>query len=147
MSGRAPNGRGLTLQKQGYGHHRPPVKKSCQSNASRGSADLLAEFAHRFACGRTSARLRAGGSFLASGDGAADIVTIVSRADCCGSSGIGSACAMFGISARGRVSKTVLSGRLLADRILMAAVSGSAASARATGARGWLPAAVRDMVR
>ena len=72
------------------GHHHPPVKKSCRSNASRGSAGLLV---HRFACGGTSARLRAGGTFLASEVGAAGIEAIASRADCSGSSGRGSASA------------------------------------------------------
>lgn len=51
-----------------------------------------------------------------------------------GSSRAGWTCAIIGTSVRGRVSKMIFSGRLLAEAIRMMVLSGSAAAACSTGA-------------
>lgn len=115
-------------------HHRPPEKRSCPSKASRGSGARLGNLADRFGRGRASADVRAGGSFLVWAGAAAGMAASASRTACCGSSGGGSARTISGALVRGRVSKTIFSGRLLAELIRMIVLSGSAAPARSTGA-------------
>lgn len=64
-------------------HHRPPEKRSYRSKASRGLDGRLDDFANRFARGRASADVRAGGSFLiraGGGTGAFAATTVLTAA-------------------------------------------------------------------
>ncbi len=115
-------------------HHHPPDNGSCRSKASRRSDALFDDLAERFGCGRASAEIRAGGSFLIWSNGAAGMAAMASRICCRGSSGVGSAWAIFGTSALRRVSNTIFSGNLLADVIRMMVLSGSAIAAGSPGA-------------
>ncbi len=110
------------------GHHQLPAKKSCRSDARRRSAEIVGGIVDRLLCGRPPACLRTRASFLvAAGAGAAAIAARTSRELRSRASETASAFANTGAAVCGRVSNTIFSGRLRAERIRMMVLSGSEA--------------------